>query len=83
MGKMIFDLDKENKYFLRFSSYLTSRKHSPLAQDPINVLKIVADFKGTVSRDFRPFFGIKYSIWGPYEQVKRFRKLFCFLKDIQ
>ena len=39
MGKMIFDLDKENKYFLRFSSYLTSRKHSPLAQDPINVLK--------------------------------------------
>ena len=35
-------------------------------------------FKGTVSREFRPFFGLKDSTWAPYEWIC---KLVCFRED--
>ena len=32
--------------------------------------------KGTVSRDYRPFFGLKYLLWAPYEQAKMVLRTF-------
>ena len=38
--------------------------------------------KGTVSRDFRPFFGLKDLTWAPYEQAKTVLRNFWFRGDI-
>ena len=38
--------------------------------------------KGTVSRDFRPFFCLKDIIWAPYEQAKTVSRTYRFREDV-
>ena len=43
-------------------------------------LLLLLGFKGTVSRDFWPFFLLKDSTWAPYEQAKIVSWTFSFLR---
>ena len=42
----------------------------------------LASIKGTVSRDFWPFFCFKDSTWAPFERTKKVLRTFSFFEDI-